>query len=64
MTVSDFLKDRNRKILNRYNELKQQKIPSKKILQNISREFNDLSVYTIEQIIYNKNYSNSPHKKE
>jgi len=64
MTVSDFLKDRNRKILNRYNELKQQKIPSKKILQNLSREFNDLSVYTIEQIIYNKNYSNSPHKKK
>jgi len=64
MTVSDFLKDRNLKILARYKQLKAEKLESTEIKKIIGREFGNLSVYTIEQVLYNKNYSNSPHKKE
>ncbi|KGO91934.1 hypothetical protein [Flavobacterium subsaxonicum] len=64
MTVSDFLKDRNLKILARYKQLKAEKLDSTEIKKIIGREFGNLSVYTIEQVLYNKNYSNSPHKKE
>jgi hypothetical protein len=63
MTVSDFLKERNSKILERYKQLKTEKHSSTEIKKIISLEFGNLSVFTIEQIIYNKNYSNSPHNK-
>jgi len=63
MTVSEFLSRRNEKILERYNVLKSEKIASPQAKKIISSEFNELSIHTIEQIIYNKSYSNSPHKK-
>lgn len=61
MTVSDFLRERNRKIVERYNELKMRKIPSDDAKKIISREFNNIAIHTINQVIYNKNYSNSPY---
>ena len=63
MTASEFLKERNRKIVERYKELRKQKIPRVEASKIISSEFNNISVSTIEQIIYNKKYSNSPHQK-
>lgn len=63
MTVSEFLSQRNTKILERYNELRSQKITAPQAKKIISSEFNNLSIHTIEQVIYNKSYSNSPHKK-
>lgn len=64
MTVSDLLKERNTKILERYHQLKQLKMKSNDAKKIISTEFNNLSLSTIDQVIYNKNYSNSPHSKE
>jgi len=64
MTVSEFLKERNTKIIERYKQLKGNKISSVKAKQIISDEFSGLSVHTIGQIIYNKQYSNSPHKNK
>ncbi|OIQ16928.1 MAG: hypothetical protein BM557_09270 [Flavobacterium sp. MedPE-SWcel] len=64
MTVSDLLKERNRQILERYNQLKQLKMKSNEAKKIISTEFDNLSLYTIDQVIYNKNYSNSPYPKE
>lgn len=61
MRVSDFLKERNLKILTRYNQLKALKHTSTDAKNIISAEFGNLSVHTIEQIIYNKKYSNSPY---
>ena len=63
MKVSDFLKQRNIQILERYRELRQQKIQGALAKKMISREFGNLAIPTIEQIIYNKKYSNSPYKK-
>jgi len=62
MTVSEFLTERNTKIIERYKQLKNNKISSGEAKQIISSEFSGLSVHTIGQIIYNKEYSNSPHK--
>ncbi len=64
MTVSDLLKERNQKILKRYHQLKQLKMKSNDAKKIISTEFNNLSLSTIDQVIYNKNYSNSPYSKE
>lgn len=63
MTASEFLKERNRKIVERYKELKTEKISHAEAKKIISDEFNNISVSTIEQIIYNRKYSNSPHQK-
>ena len=62
MTVSEFLKERNTKIIERYKQLKNSKVSSGEAKQIISSEFAGLSIHTIGQIIYNKEYSNSPHK--
>ncbi len=61
MKLSDFLKERNTKIIKRYSELKGRKMVSIDAKKIISREFG-ISHSTIDQVIYNKNYSNSPHK--
>lgn len=61
MKLSDFLKERNIKIMRRYSELKSRKMLSNDAKKIISREFG-ISHSTIDQVIYNKNYSNSPHK--
>jgi hypothetical protein len=63
MKASDFLKARNEQIISRYQELKLTKMPSNQIKQRIQEEFGNLSVSTIDQIIYNKKYSNSPLEK-
>jgi len=63
MTVSEFLKERNIQIVNRYKQLRELKMPGTQAKLTISKEFTGLSIHTIEQIIYNKEYSNSPHKK-
>jgi hypothetical protein len=60
MKASEFLKGRNEMIISRYKELKELKTPAAAAKNIISQEFGDLSISTIEQIIYNKNYSNSP----
>jgi len=62
MTVSEFLRERNSKIVIRYKQLRANKIPAINAKIIISKEFTGLSVFTIDQIIYNKEYSNSPHK--
>lgn len=62
MKLSDFLRERNKKIIQRYSELKAQKMLSSEAKRIISNEFGNLSVSTIDQVIYNKKYSNSPHK--
>lgn len=59
MRVSDFLKERNYKIVQRYRELKAT-MSSSEAKKIISSEFSNLSVATINQVIYNKKYSNSP----
>ena len=59
MKASQFLKGRNETIISRYKELKD-KMPAGKAKQIISEEFGNLSISTIDQIIYNKKYSNSP----
>jgi len=64
MTVSEFLKERNTKIIERYKQLKGNKISGSEAKQIISSEFAGLSTHTIGQIIYNKEYSNSPHKNK
>ena len=64
MTVSDLLKERNRKIVERYHQLKKLKMKSNDAKKIISTEFNNLSLSTIDQVIYNKNYSNSPFPKK
>ncbi|WP_297333081.1 hypothetical protein [Flavobacterium sp.] len=64
MTVSDLLKERNRKIVERYHQLKKLKMKSHDAKKIISAEFNNLSISTIDQVIYNKNYSNSPLSEE
>jgi hypothetical protein len=64
MTVSEFLSQRNKKIVERYNELKSENTTAVQAKKIISSEFDNLSVHTIEQIIYNKQYSNSPHKEK
>ncbi|KOS05393.1 hypothetical protein AM493_04605 [Flavobacterium akiainvivens] len=63
MKASDFLKARNEQIISRYQQLKVKRIPSYEAKQQISKEFGDLSISTIDQIIYNKKYSNSPLEK-
>jgi hypothetical protein len=60
MKASEFLKGRNEKIMSRYKELKASKLPSYQAKKVISEEFGNLSISTIDQIIYNKKYSNSP----
>lgn len=60
MKASDFLKERNQKIFNSYKELRAAKISSSIAKQTISKQYGNLSVSTIDQIIYNKKYSNSP----
>lgn len=60
MKASDFLKERNEQIFNLYKELRAAKISSSKAKKTISKKFGNLSVSTIDQIIYNKKYSNSP----
>lgn len=62
MKLSDFLRERNKKIIERYTQLKAQKMLSSEAKRIISSEFGNLSVFTIDQVIYNKKYSNSPHK--
>lgn len=62
MTVSELLHIRNTKIVNRYRELKKEKVRSIEAKTMISNEFNNISIATINQIIYNKKYSNSPIK--
>jgi len=62
MTVSEFLKERNTKIIERYKQLKDNKVPGSEAKKIISKEFAGLSIHTIGQIIYNKEYSNSPYK--
>ena len=62
MTVSELLKERNRKIVERYKQLKAGKVPGSEAKLIISREFTGLSIHTIEKIFYNKNYSNSPYE--
>lgn len=64
MTVSDLLKKRNQKIVERYHQLKLLKMKSDEAKKIISNEFNNLSISTIDQVIYNKKYSNSPYTKE
>jgi len=64
MTVSEFLKGRNQKIMERYVALRANKIRSSEAKKIISAEFNGISVSTIEQVIYNKSYANSPHDKK
>ncbi|WP_159799436.1 hypothetical protein [Flavobacterium sp. MK4S-17] len=63
MTVRELLKERNTKILARYKELKEQKVSSGEAKNIIRKEFDNISISTIDQIIYNKKYSNSPLKK-
>jgi len=63
MTVSEFLQERNERILERYKQLKGEGIVSAEAKKTISDEFSNLSIHTIDQIIYNKGYSNSPFKK-
>lgn len=63
MTVSEFLQQRNETIVERYKQLKREGVASAEAKKTISLEFNKLSVHTIDQIIYNKDYSNSPYKK-
>jgi len=60
MKASDFLKGRNEQIISRYKELKDKRMPSRPAKKMISEEFGNLSISTIDQIIYNKKYSNSP----
>ncbi|KGO84992.1 hypothetical protein Q765_18430 [Flavobacterium rivuli WB 3.3-2 = DSM 21788] len=62
MTVSEFLKERNTKIIERYKQLRDDKVSGSEAKQIISSEFAGLSIHTIGQIVYNKEYSNSPHK--
>jgi len=62
MRASEFLKGRNEQIISRYKELRE-KMPSQNAKKIISEEFGDLSISTIEQVIYNKKYSNSPLNK-
>jgi len=62
MTVSEFLRDRNVKIVARYKQLRADKISAGNAKLILSKEFAGLSIFTIEQVIYNKEYSNSPHK--
>ncbi len=63
MKASDFLKARNEQIMSRYQELKSTKMPSQEAKLKISHEFGNLSISTIDQIIYNKKYSNTPLEK-
>ncbi|MES2486439.1 MAG: hypothetical protein V4581_10915 [Bacteroidota bacterium] len=62
MKASEFLKGRNEQIIGRYKELKE-KMPSQHAKKIISEEFGNLSISTIDQVIYNKKYSNSPLNK-
>lgn len=62
MTVSDFLHERNKKISERYIELKRL-MRSNEAKNVIRKEFSNISISTIEQILYNKKYSNSPKKE-
>ena len=64
MTVRELLKERNRKIVERYHQLRKLKMKSHDAKKIISAEFDNLSLSTIDQVIYNKNYSNSPHAKK
>jgi len=64
MTVSELLKERNIKILERYRQLKANKVPGPQAMKIIRNEFSGISVHTIEQVLYNKNYSNSPLKNK
>ena len=64
MTVSEFVRERNSKIIDRYKQLRAEKIPGGEAKIIISDEHMGLSVHTIEQIIYNREYSNSPYKNK
>jgi hypothetical protein len=64
MTVSEFLMQRNENIITRYKQLRLEKITGTEAKQIISAENEGLSVHTIEQVIYNKKYSNSSRGNE
>jgi len=55
---------RNENIIARYKQLRLEKITGTEAKQIISVENDGLSVHTIEQVIYNKKYSNSSRGNE